>query len=126
IAYMRSQANLDDPDERLRLAKWFHLNRQLDFARAEAKQALAMRPRHTETQQFVKLLELTQVKPARPAVAVELPPLPDYDLSFDSVTAFNLKVQPILMNGCASCHTGSYGGKFRLFRLHEGGERLAG
>src|SRR5947209_2403300 len=40
LAYMRSRANLADPDERLRLAKWCQLNHLADQARVEAKCAL--------------------------------------------------------------------------------------
>jgi hypothetical protein len=126
LAFMRSRANLGDPDERLRLARWLHLNHQIDRAREEARVALEMRPKHAETRQLVKLLEATPAgKTARPASEVSLPPVPHYDLSFESVTTFSLRVQPILMNTCVNCHSGSYGGPFRLYRLHEGGERIS-
>lgn len=126
LAYMRSRANLGDPDERLRLAKWCQLNHQIEFAREEAKCALEMRPKHAQTNQFVKLLEVTTTcKSVKPASEPELPPVPHIDLSFESVTAFTLKVQPILMNTCVNCHTGTYTGSFHLYRLHEGGDRIA-
>jgi hypothetical protein len=126
IAFMRSRANLGDPDERLRLAKWCHLNRQTERGREEAMIALDMRPKHAETQQLVKLLELTAAtRNGKAASGPEPAPVPHIDLSFESVTAFTLRVQPILMNTCINCHSGTYGGKFRLYRLHEGGERVA-
>jgi hypothetical protein len=126
LAYMRSRANLGDPDERLRLAKWCHLNHQIEHAREEALCALDMRPKHAETKRFVKLLEVTTTaKSVRPVSEPELPPVPHIDLSFESVTAFTLKVQPILMNTCVNCHSGTYTGNFRLYRLHEGGDRIA-
>jgi hypothetical protein len=125
LAFMRSRANLGDPDERLRLAKWCQLNHQIERARIEARVALEMRPKHFETRQLVKLLEITTTpKSAKPAVD-PLPPIPRIDLSFESVTAFNQKVQPILMNTCINCHSGAYTGKFRLYRLNEGGDRAA-
>jgi hypothetical protein len=126
LAFMRSRANLDDPDERLRLAKWCQLNHQIERARAEAKIALEMRPKHIETRQLVKLLDAMPTGPTtKPAAAANPAPVPHIDLSFESLTAFTQKVQPILMNTCISCHSGNYSGKFRLYRLHEGGERAA-
>jgi hypothetical protein len=126
VAFMRSRANLDDPDERLRLAKWCHLNRQIEHARAEARRALAMRPKHAATRQFVKLLEVTSTaKNVQPAAEPAPPPIPQIDLSFEAVTAFTLKVQPILMNTCVNCHSGTHKGSFRLYRLHSGADRVA-
>src|SRR5262249_27862338 len=39
--YLRSQANLDDPDERLRLAQWCHLRGLNDEALEDVKAAVA-------------------------------------------------------------------------------------
>ncbi len=126
LAFMHSRANLDDPDERLRLAKWCQANRLIDRAREEAQHALELRPKHAETRQLVKLLAVAaSAKSAKPASEHSVPPLPPIDLSFESVTAFTVRVQPILMNTCVNCHSGTYGGTFRLYRLHEGGERVA-
>jgi hypothetical protein len=78
------------------------------------------------TQQFLKLLDLsagpatTKPSPETPSAA----PAP-VDLSFESVTAFRTKVQPILMNTCGSCHCGSYTGSFRLSRVTDGSNGLA-
>jgi hypothetical protein len=127
LAYMRSRIKLSDPDERLRLARWCQMNRQLDRARDEAQLALELRPKHAETVQFLNSLEITTLnKPAvKPVAPPPTPPPPQVDLTFEAVTAFNMRVQPILMNTCVNCHAGSYSGKFRLHRLHEGGERAA-
>jgi hypothetical protein len=126
LAFMRSRANLDDPDERLRLAKWCLGNHQIERAMAEANVAMKMRPKHGETRNLVKLLQATpNTSNNRPANEATTAPVPHIDLSFESVTAFNLRIQPILMNTCVSCHAGSYHGKFRLYRQYEGGERIA-
>jgi hypothetical protein len=126
LAFMRSRANLDDPDERLRLAKWCMGNHQVEHALAEAKIAMTMRPKHGETRTLVKVLEVTPAgKTTRPASEPTVAPVPQIDLSFESVTAFDLRIQPILMNTCVSCHAGTYTGKFRLYRQHEGGTRVA-
>jgi hypothetical protein len=126
LAFMRSRANLDDPDERLRLAKWCLGNHQIERAMAEANIAMQMRPKHGETRNLVKLLQATPSNTNnRPANEATSTPVPHIDLSFESVTAFNLRIQPILMNTCVSCHAGNYYGKFRLYRQYEGGERIA-
>ncbi len=126
LRFMRSRANLDDPDERLRLAKWCLGNHQVERAMAEAKIAMTMRPRHRETRSLVKVLEATPTgQRPRPASEPVVAPVPHIDLSFESVTAFNLRIHPILMNTCVSCHAGGYNGKFKLYRLYEGGERAA-
>jgi hypothetical protein len=126
LNFMRSRANLDDPDERVRLAKWCLGNHQIARAMAEAKIAMTMRPKHRETCTLMKVLEATPTtKTSRPASEPAAVPVPHIDLSFESVTAFNQRIQPILMNTCVSCHSGSYTGKFRLYRLYEGGERVA-
>ena len=126
LKFMRSRANLDDPDERLRLAKWCQVNHQIERALAEAKIALTMRPKHGATKQMVKVLEVTPISnDSKPAGDANVAPVPQIDLSFESVTAFTAKVQPILMNTCVSCHSASYPGNFKLYRLYEGGERAA-
>jgi hypothetical protein len=126
VAFMRSRANLDDPDERIRLAKWCQVNHQIERALAEAQIAMQLRPKSSEAKQLVKLLEVTPTgKNSRIGADTALPPVPHIDLSFESVTAYTLKIQPILMNTCVNCHSGTYHGKFRLYRLHEGGERVA-
>jgi hypothetical protein len=126
VAFMRSRANLDDPDERLRIAKWLQINHQNQRALAEAQRALEMRPKHGDTKQLVKVLELTPKETNSPrAKDATARPVPHVDLSFDAVMGFSQRIQPILMNTCVSCHSGSYTGKFKLYRLHEGGERVA-
>jgi hypothetical protein len=126
LAFMRSRANLEDPDEHIRLAKWCQVNHQIEHALAEAKIAMDMRPRHGETKQLVKLLEVTPIRTnTRPAADANAAPVPHIDLSFESVTAYTQKIQPILMNTCVNCHSTGHEGKFRLYRLHEGGERVA-
>jgi len=124
---MHSRIKLDDPNDRMRLARWCQINRQLDRARLEAQLALEFRPKHAEAIQFLKSMEVKAVsKPAAKPVAEPPPPSPpQVDLTFEAVTAFNMRVQPILMNACVNCHSGSYSGKFRLQRLHDGGERAA-
>src|SRR5579871_5431153 len=49
-AYMRTQANLKDPDERLRLAHWCMANGLRQQALDEATAAAVMRPRDADSQ----------------------------------------------------------------------------
>jgi hypothetical protein len=43
------------------------------------------------------------------------------EISSESMGQFISRVQPILMNTCASCHVGDKGGGFKLARASEGG-----
>jgi hypothetical protein len=121
-AYMASQSNLRDPDERMRLARWCQMNGRTQEAVAEAKAALALRPGHTATKQLLAILERALATapsaPAAPAVSEPITP-PVVDLSADAMNAFMTRIQPILMNACASCHATGRGGDFQLLRCHD-------
>ncbi|MCI0378354.1 MAG: hypothetical protein L0215_12165 [Gemmataceae bacterium] len=141
---MRTRANLGDPDERLRLARWCQMNSLREQALVEAKVALEMRPEHQETKKLVTVLERavhssprpsggegtgvrgqhaakSETKPATSAAG----PTPHVDLSNESYAVFMNKVQPILMNACVNCHSGVEGGAFQLLRTAQGGQRGA-
>jgi hypothetical protein len=129
LAYMRSQANLGDADERLRLARWCRQHDLREQALIEAKAALDMRPTHAETKQFTQMLE-RMVKPAptpsEPSVGqAPAERKPALDVSADTLAYFATKVQPILMNTCASCHVHGRGGEFQLQFAADAGARAA-
>src|SRR5688500_1967522 len=44
LHFMKARAQLGDPDERLRLARWCHVNNLLEEALVEAQAALEIRP----------------------------------------------------------------------------------
>jgi hypothetical protein len=123
-ACLRRRANLNDPDERLRLARWCHLHGLRTEALAEVTAAVDLRPDHAETRRLLSSLQhaaaptsAARAKPdARPA-----PDLPPPDLSAESLCAFRSRVQPVLMNACASCHATGHGGAFQLTRIYEDG-----
>jgi hypothetical protein len=122
FAYVRGRANLKDPDERLRLARWCRANGLRDQALAEVRAAVELRPNHAETRRLLAHLEQASV--SRPAAATPHPavaegPPPNVDLTADCLGLFATKVQPILMNTCAQCHTPSHGGTFKLTRAYE-------
>jgi hypothetical protein len=131
LAYMKTRANLGDPDERLRLARWCQLNNLRAQALAEAQAALDMRPAHQESRQLVAMLTRAVASP--PAAPAQAPaprtskaPLapPPSDICSDSFGLFATRVQPILMNACVGCHSGGRGGNFQLLRT-EAGQRGA-
>ncbi len=130
LAFMRSQANLGDPDEHLRLARWCQQHQLTEAALAEARAALEMRPQHAETKQFLLILQRS-VAPATPAASAAAPlpkaqqPSLAMDLSADALSLFTTRVQPILMNACARCHSGGEGGGFQLQRSGVGDSRTA-
>ncbi len=122
LDYLRSRSNLQDPDERLRLAQWC-LDRDLTApALVEVKAAADLRPDHPATKQ---LLERLQHQPPTPPAAVTQPtpepePAAPVDLTIEALAQFTTKVQPILMNACAGCHANGKGGSFRLTRVNDG------
>jgi hypothetical protein len=121
LALLRSQANLDDADERLRLARWCEQNGLFTQAVDEAKYALEMRPKQSGLKQYVQYLEHAaemSTRPPAPVVAKkEQESAPSLDLSADALSLFVTKVQPILMNTCAQCHATPQAGHFQLTRI---------
>jgi hypothetical protein len=126
---VRERANLRDPDERLRLVRWCLENGLRDEALVEAEELVKFRP-DARTRDLVAGLREMRISPPKPAVApppatapdrvVEVEP-PDYNR--EAYPGFVSKVQPILMNTCASCHVGGQGGNFTLVRVTDGGRK---
>ncbi len=116
--FVRSRANLRDPDERLRLADWCNVRGLRTQAVAEVAAAAELRPDHAPTQRL--LAHLRDMPPPRDqAPAPEAEPdaaPPSVDLTTESLCAFSTRVQPVLMNACANCHAGGKGGAFKLTR----------
>jgi hypothetical protein len=124
--YLRTRANLGDVDERLRLARWCHLHNLREEAVVEATAAVNMQPRSTEALQLLHALERSaQAAKSRPAVAGRDEPGPSpalpVDFNPEALGLFGTRVQPILMNTCASCHSADHAGAFRLQRVFENG-----
>lgn len=127
--HMKARANLADADERLRLARWCHLHDLTEQALAEAKLALEMRPKDPVANQWVQMLERGQAtsKGGNVIQASGANPIKPtaVDLNADSVTMFTTRVQPILMNVCANCHTAGRGGAFQLTHSFGGGAKAS-
>jgi hypothetical protein len=122
--FLSGRANSNDPDERIRLARWCQLHGLQKEALGEVNAALAMRPNHAEAGRLQSLLRraVALAAPAAAATAPARPPasLPPVDLSTESMSGFATHIQPILMNACATCHANDRGGEFRLMRSFNG------
>src|SRR5579875_2055781 len=65
--YLRGRINLDDPDERLHLARWCRNNGLLPQALAELQAAAELRPSHAETRRLLRYWQQTAARGIRPA-----------------------------------------------------------
>jgi len=127
--YLHGRINSDDPDERLRLARWCRARGLQQQALAELQAAANLRPDHAETRRLLQYWKQTAAtarvstqdagakvaSSAQPAAA-ELPPI---EVTTESLGLFATRVQPILMNTCARCHATGRGGKFHLTQVYE-------
>jgi hypothetical protein len=119
--FLRGQANLRDPDERLRLARWCQQHGLRTQALAEISAGLELRPNHVESRRLWQNLQRTEAAvppPAKPKEENETE-LPVVEYNTDALGTFVTRVQPILMNTCISCHCGNRGGSFKLIRNYE-------
>jgi hypothetical protein len=120
--FLRNRSNLNDADERLRLAEWCRQHALREQALAEVQEAVRLRPQHGPSRRLLEhLLQLpTKVETAaKPAAAEPVLPVTPVDLTADSLGLFTNRVQPILMNACANCHASDKCGKFKLTRCYE-------
>jgi hypothetical protein len=118
---LRARANLGDADERLRLAGWCREYGLRAQALAEVREAVRLRPGHEPSQRLLANLERSAWErplPPAPRPSEPEPPVPDVDLTADALGLFSTRVQPILMNACASCHATGRGGAFKLTRAY--------
>jgi hypothetical protein len=125
-AFLRARANLLDPDEHLRLARWCHLQGLRRQALEEATAAVELRPNHAESRRLLCSLQraaaTAAVQSAQPREEGEPAPTSQPpELSTESLSLFLSRVQPILMNACANCHATGRGGGFKLTRTYESG-----
>ncbi len=120
--FLRSRANLRDPDEHVRLSNWCQAHGLKKEAIDEAKTVAQMRPNDAASIGLLKNLERAQrmhqtAQETKPHQESESPPPVDTL----SLSMFVTRVQPILMNACANCHATGRGGAFRLSRTYEHG-----
>jgi hypothetical protein len=124
-AFLRRRANLDDPGERLKLARWCQSHDLLQQALAEADAAVELRPDYKEAQRLARLLRQPPSEASKPAATnpaeAEAVASPSAALPAGAANQFTTRIQPILMNACASCHANGQGGSFKLLRVFEHG-----
>jgi hypothetical protein len=135
-AFMLAHIRDTNADDHLKLARWCHANRMADQAIHHTKAALELQPNHGEAKQLLTALErMGQPQADRPAVApIATPPVPAVrpveapaavDVTAESFIAFATKVQPILMNACASCHASEKVTAFRLERVADSNRKVS-
>ena len=126
--YLQKRANLRDPDERIRLAKWCMTYNMRSEAVEQVEEALQLRPDDVYGRFIIKTVKemppvtsgLGELKKTPVAVVDTLLP---QDFNQESLALFAVKVQPILMNSCASCHAGTNAGAFTLQRVHTSADK---
>jgi hypothetical protein len=120
-----------DADGRLRLARWCESVGLRAQAIAEAKAAGTLKPGRADIQRYLTHLQsatVVQTSATTTAAPPSVPELPPVQVGADVLRRFTTKVQPILMNACASCHVGEQ--SFRLQRVfadgltHRGGTQF--
>jgi hypothetical protein len=122
LDYLRSRTALNDPDERLRLARWCHLHGLHAQAVEEVKAAAEQRPDEESRRLLRHLQQTTHAGPqARTTPEEDKVSVPALDVCSDTTNVFCTRVQPILMNACANCHATGRGGAFKLVRCYEDG-----
>jgi hypothetical protein len=121
----RTLSEKSDPkniEQRLKLAEWCHNNGLTKEAIVEARAAVELRPNSAIAQRLLKYYEQSAVtrKPAfQPEKLVNAEPanLPEtVDCSPEALRHYCTRVQPVLMNACAGCHSST--AKFHLERVY--------
>ena len=121
--FLRNRANLNDPDERIRLAEWCRQHDLREQAINEVKEAANLRPTDDRIKRMLAHLQTMKAKPTGPAAVAPEPPAPRIEVTADAATQFAVHIQPILMNACVKCHNTGRGGQFQL--THSSGTGLA-
>jgi hypothetical protein len=119
---LKGRANLNDPDECVRLSRWCHTHGLTAQAVESARAAVKLNPNHAEARRLMAGLERAAAAPTTAAAdqpaahPVEVP-----ELNTEARATFANKVEPILLNACAGCHTADRGGSFKLTRAFGAG-----
>jgi hypothetical protein len=135
-----------DPEsaaDRAKLAVWFLQVADPDRAAAEARAAVELAPTNAQLQELLQTCQreartaraaktaappqtTTRLLPDRPPIvtpsATTAPaPPPPPPVTAEAANAFGIRIQPILMNCCATCHAHpNYDGPFPLQRIPHG------
>src|SRR5439155_11011691 len=121
--HLKKQANLRDPDERMRLAQWCQQHDLYDLALVEITAAVELRPHNAEYRRLLENLQRISAErgaakgssPVDPRSAgIDPRPTPPVDLTANAVSQFITKVQPVLMNTTANCTAPAHTAPFQL------------
>lgn len=112
--FLRNRANLNDPDERIRLAEWCRQHDLREQAINEVREAANLRPQDERVKRMLAHLQTMKTKPTGPTAVPPEPPAPRIEVTADAATQFAVHIQPILMNACVKCHNTGRGGQFQL------------
>jgi hypothetical protein len=132
LKHLEQKANLTDPKERVRLARWCQAQGMRQAAVAQAEAALALAPKDASLKQFLDRVKLfaasmpgmdSPESPIKQASAQ--PESAAIDISPESIGLFATKIHPILMNACAKCHASDPAAKFKLTRAGGPGTQRA-
>jgi hypothetical protein len=124
--FLRDKTDAKDADARLRLARWCDTNGMRTQAAAEAKAAAELAPGRAIVQAAYQQFQRKAAAPTPPpsppaklpaAVVAAAETAEPIECGAEAFKRFATKVQPVLMNACASCHAGDHVGKFRLERV---------
>lgn len=134
--YARKQSAVapGDPQERLRLAQWCIRQGLLEEAAGEIGVARGLDPNNPGIELMARRLELARQPPAAAKAPVAVPhampggaSLADLDrlvrgLPDGTIEAFTERVQPVMMNNCASvaCHGPQSASKLQILRVTGG------
>jgi hypothetical protein len=132
---VRARSNPRDWDERIRLIHWCMQNGLRSEALGEALALKKYRPDDPSLRALIVGLENLKEASSKP-VAPSQPPVPGpvkqpdkvieiepEEYNREAFPTFVVRVQPILMNTCASCHATGQPGAFTLVRTSGGSNR---
>jgi hypothetical protein len=131
--YLSSKANPNKVEDRVKLARWGLIHQMHPEALKEAEAAVQLNPDHPQAKALVAGLKQLLRKPQ--PTETSTPAVPNQELEeIDMPAGFNpssfgpfaTKVQPLLMNLCASCHATGKGGDFKLIRVFEASSNRKG
>lgn len=131
--FLRKKAKSSDADARIKLARWGLIHQLHPEALEEAEAALKLRPDDVQAKALVKGLKQLIEKPiavnqpdARGAASDSEEVAMPSGFNANSFGPFATKVQPLLMNLCASCHATGKGGNYKLVRVFEASSNRKG
>src|SRR6516165_1900973 len=132
--YLCNRANLKDPDERMRLARWCQRNGLTARAKEQAEAMLSLRSGDAEAQRLLRAIAAQQSIPAAPPPAParttsttptsHAPSSQEQDYKQETLVEYTRQIQPILMNGCGlgACHGNNQRNGYELYRAPVGSQ----